>query len=262
MSTETPHRFVAGAALVIGLLVVVAAVILGTELLRADEPEILLRRPAVGEMRPDYLPDGTPVWVMGHADGTVDVLSGFDTHIPFNLGKLLWWCPSAQALENPQHGSRWDEYGARMGGPAPAGLPSWDVTVRGGQIHLGSPTAAPPLDTPPFGPEEFERVWCVEPEDPVVFHTFDGWQVWDSPTAAIEAPPEGWILLEGGLATVAGRVHICALTGCEDSAVAANVDVPPPGMQFGPLGEGRFIARVREGVLVDVARVVVRGLGP
>ncbi len=33
-------------------------------------------------------------------------------------------------------------------------------------------------------------------------------------------------------------------------------------MPFGPLGEGRFIARVRDGVLVDVTRVVVLGLGP
>ena len=256
------RRLFTRAALVIGLLVVLAAGVLGTNLLRADEPEIVLRRPAVGEMRPDYLPDGTPVWVMGHADGRVDVLSGFDTHIPFNLGKLLWWCPSAQALENPQHGSTWDEFGIRIGGPAPAGLSSWEVTVRGGQVHLGAAQAAPPLDAPHFGPEEFERTWCVDPGDPVVFHTFDGWQVWESPTAAIEAAPEGWILLEGGLATVAGRVRVCSTTGCDDSAVAANVEVAPPNMPFGPLGEGRFIARVRDGVLVDVTRVVVLGLGP
>ena len=248
--------------MLIGLAVVVGAVVLGINLLRADEPDMSfsLRRPNAGVVRPDYLADGTPVWVIGHPDGTVGVLSGFDTHVPSNLGKMLWWCPSAQALDNPNHGSKWDEYGVKLGGPAPTGLPSWEVSVRSSRVFLGEPRAAPPLGTPPHGPPDHEREWCTAPEDPVVFHTFDGWTLWDSPTAAVEAAPDGWILLDGELAVspAGDTVLLCAPNGCADSVAATNVEVPHPDMdpQFGPLGGRRFIGRVRDGALTDVTVVV------
>lgn len=256
-------RIAIGAGALIGLGVLVGAVLLVASLVRTDDPNTpsSLRRPNPGEVRPDYLADGTPVWVIGHRDGTVDVLSGFDTHVPFNLGKLLWWCPSALALENPHHGSKWDEYGIRLGGPAPTGLPSWDVAVRSSRIFLGEPRAAPPMGTRHDGPPEQERVWCTAPEDPVTVHAFEGWQLWDSPTAAVETAPDGWILLDGTLAIApdGSRVLLCSPTGCADSVVATNVEVPPPDMdpQFGPLGGSRFIGRVRDGALTDVTSVVL-----
>ena len=255
-------RSVVATGLVIGVVVVVGAVTVGANLLRDDEPGPAgsLRRPNAGQVRADYLADGTPVWVIGHQDGSVDVLSGFDTHVPFNLGKMLWWCPSVRGLENPNHGSKWDEYGVRIGGPAPAGLASWEVDLRSSRVLVGSPRPAPPLDAPVFGPPEHERDWCVPAEDPVVFHTFDGWEVWKSPTAAVEAAPDEWILVEGQLVAdrVEQRVLLCGLAGCADSVVAANVAVPPPDMdpRFGPLGGSRFIAHVRDGALDDVTRVV------
>ena len=259
------NRLSIGAGLLIGLVVVIGIVVVGASLLRAPEPDtgFSLARPSAGQVRADYLADGTPVWVIGHMDGSVDVLSGFDTHVPFHLGKMLWWCPSARGLDNPNHGSRWDEYGVRIGGPAPAGLSSWDVHVQSSRVFLGAPRPAPPSDAPVSGPPEHERDWCVPAEDPVVFHTFDGWEVWDSPTAAVEAAPDDWVLLEGELIAdrVQGRVRLCGLAGCADSVVAANVDVPPPDMdpRVGPLGGVRFIAHVRDGTLVDVTRVVFLG---
>lgn len=256
-------RLSIGAGLLIGLVVLIGAVVLGTNLLRTDEPDMSssLRRPAAGQVRADYLADGTPVWVIGHEDGSVDVLSGFDTHVPGNLGKMLWWCPSARALDNPNHGSKWDEYGVKLGGPAPAGLASLEVSVRSSRVFLGAPRPAPPLDTPPHGPREVDRDWCIGGQDAVIFHTFDGWMPWDSPTAAVEAAPEGWILLEGELvvAPAGDSVLLCALDGCADSVVATNVEVPHPrqmDVRFSPLVGRRFIARVRDGALVDVTRVV------
>jgi hypothetical protein len=255
-------RLFISAGLLIGLVVVIGIVVVGANLLREPEPDtgFSLARPPAGQTRADYLADGTPVWVIGHQDGTVDVLSGFDTHVPFNLGKLLWWCPTARGLENPNHGSRWDEYGVKIGGPAPAGLASWEVDVQSSRVFLGAPRPAPPRDARVFGPPESERDWCLPAEDPVVFHTFDGWEVWDSPIAAVESAPDGWILLEGELIAdrTEGQVRLCGLAGCDDSAVAANVDMPPPDMdpRFGPLGGARFIARVIDGTLVDVTRVV------
>jgi hypothetical protein len=100
----------------------------------------------------------------------------------------------------------------------------------------------------------------VAAQDPVVFHTFEGWQLWDSPTAAVEAAPDRWILLDGTLAIApdGARVLLCAPAGCADSVAATNVEVPPPDMdpQFGPLGGSRFLARVRDGALTDVTSVV------
>ena len=109
------------ALVAIGSAVVIAVVVAVVWAFQRPDPfvEVGLSRPAPGEARADYLPDGTPVWVMGHDDGTVSVLSGFDTHTPLNLNKLNWWCRTSDAIENPAHGSKWDEYGVKIDGPAP-----------------------------------------------------------------------------------------------------------------------------------------------
>jgi hypothetical protein len=52
-----------------------------------------------------------------------------------------------------------------------------------------------------------------------------------------------------------GRVYLCAATGCEDRATAANVEVPHPEESW-PLVAGRFIAQVRDGELVGVSHVI------
>lgn len=251
----------ANARLILGIVVLMVAGIGGflviTALIRGDEPEVLgrLDLPAVGEVRPDYLSDGTPVWVARHDDGTVDVLSGFDTHRPSNMGKVLWWCEEARGLENPEHGSLYDEYGLRLGGPAPTGLPPYETIIEGAEVVVGALGPAPPYDTPHPGPDASERDWCRDPDDVVVYHTFEDWQAWDSPTAAVAAAPSGWILLEGTLALRNGAVVICGARGCADSAVAANVDPTDAGREFGPLFGDRFIAQVRDGVLAGVTRV-------
>ena len=247
------------AALVLAGTGLVAIVFVGlTAQLRDEEHDAgeTVRRPAPGEVRPDYLSDGTPVWVIGHEDGSVDVLSGFDTHRPYNIGKVLWWCPSARGFENPEHGSRYDEFGLRIGGPAPTGLPAYEIEVSGSRVAVGDLQGAPPPDARHAGPAELEREWCTDPGDAVVFHTFDGWRIWDSPTEAVAAAPEGWILLSGGLAIVDGQVALCALSGCGDSVQAANVPEPDRGGETGPLFGARFIARVRDGALTDLTRVL------
>jgi hypothetical protein len=149
-----------GAGLVMGLAIGIGVVVAVLGLLRTEPEPIALQRPAAGQVRADYLPDGTPVWVIGHEDGTVDVLSGFDAHTPSNLGKLLWWCPEARGLDNPVHGSKWDEYGFKIDGPAPSGLPSWEVSLVSSRVLLGAPRVAPPIGAPIHGPPSSERQWC------------------------------------------------------------------------------------------------------
>lgn len=101
-----------------------------------------------------------------------------------------------------QGGSKWDEYGVRIGGPAPSGLPSWEIRVQGSRVHLGGLRPAPPLSMRHQGPPEHEREWC------------------------------------------------------SGAAVAANVVLPPPDMEFGPLVAGRFIAQVHDGALFGGTRVI------
>ena len=235
---------------------VIATFVAVTSLLRQEPPsfDITLARPAPGETRPDYLPDGTPVFVVGHDDGGVSVISAFDTHTPLSLGKLNWWCPQADGFENPSHGSRWDEYGVKIGGPAPLGLPSWEVRVSGTVVRVGDPLPGPPLGTPFIGDQEPDRRWCVPPAGRAVMHTFEGWPVWDSPTEARAAEPDGWILLDGRLTGIGAEVRLCALSGCEDSVVATGVGRPSPEVVAlgNPFAPTRWLARVRDGQLVDV----------
>lgn len=250
-------------AAIVGVAVLAGVTWIGANLLTGQTPAepISLARPRPGEVRPDHLADGTPVWVIGHQDGSADVLLGFDPHTPSNLGKMLWWCETAQALDNPHHGSRWDEYGVRLGGPTPTGLRSYDLRAAGDRLILGLLRDAPPTTMRASGPLEQDRQWCLGDDAAVIYHQFEGWRVWDSPTDAVAAAPTGWILLEGVLVADRdeGRVLLCAPAGCEDRAVAANVELPPPNLRFGPLGPGRFIAQVRDGQLVGVSRVIWEG---
>ena len=254
----SPVRAAAAIGALLGAGLLVIGVLVGTTLLRPDARDpMLLQRPAAGEVRPDYLADGTPVWVIGHEDGTVSVLSGFDTHRPSNLGKLLWWCRSAHAFQNPEHGAKYDEYGIRIGGPAPTGLPTYAVEASGSRISVGELRPGAPIGTEHSGPREFDLEWCLEPGPDVLYHTFHGWQTWDSPTAAVEAAPAGWILLAGQLALGdGGQVILCAPSGCQDAVPAVSVEPPDPDMEFGPLFGERFIAQVREGGLTGVTRVM------
>lgn len=250
--------------ILIGAGVAVATVLAVTGFLRSDEAEPVasLRRPPPGEVRPDHLADGTPVWVVGHQDGTVDVVSAFDTHVPLNLGKLNWWCPSAEAFENPAHGSKWDEYGVRIGGPAPFGLSTWEATVQGSRVLVGAQRAGAPMGTQPTGPSEVDRDWCTWPGDRVVIHSFADWRVWESPTEALRAEPDGWILLAARLVPDPGQPQmlLCALDGCADSVVAAGIEVPPNDVgALGVLDATRFIARVRDAAVRDLTRIVSLG---
>lgn len=223
----------------------------------ADEP-VVLARPLPGEVRAGYLPDGTPVWVAGHEDGGVSVISAFSSHDPFGLNKLIWWCETADGFDDPSSGAKWDRYGVRLGGPAPIGLVTYETAVSGGQVAIGSPREGPPAGTRFTGPAETDREWCLGVDGSATWHTFDGWQVWNSPTAAIASEPAAWILLEGHLVEHGAEVRLCGVAGCADSVRVLNVAAPQqPGLEFGQFPGERFIARVRDGALDDLARVVV-----
>lgn len=247
-----------------GAIGVVALVVLGVVAVQrfVDADDDLpadqgLRRPAVGAARAEYLADGEPVWVVGHEDATVSIVSAFDTHEPFGIGKLNWWCPLAGAFENPHHGSKWDEYGVRLDGPAPGGLMTWEPIVVGNRVWPGQRRDGAPMGTPHDGPNATERRWCAGPQGPPQAHTFAGWTVWTSPTEAAATAPEGWILLEGRLVMEAdGSVRLCAASGCDDAVVPDGLERIPDREFFTNEGEvTHFLARVQQGRIADLTRL-------
>ena len=118
----------------------------------------VLPRPHPGTTVATTLPDGAPVFVVGHADGGVSVLSAIDTH----LQDLVVFCPDSRTFIEPGPVSRWDEYGRYLFGPAPGGLAPYEVTLDGDAVRVGRRLEPPPrtVDAVPV----VERGKCVELE--------------------------------------------------------------------------------------------------
>ena len=235
-------------ALIWGAFVVV------TTVLRQQPAEIAgtLTRPAPGEVRADYLADGTPVWVVGDDGGAIRVLWAISTHRPANVGMMLWWCPTAQDFADPAYGSRYDAGGFKFYGPAPTGLPAYEITVVGSTVRVGDLQPAPPRDAGPGRVGQPDL--CFLPD--VTFHTFEGWPVHESPIDAVASEPDGWILLAGELAVIEAGIFMCAIDTCAEAAPIDGIDETLFRDQLSPFRGTRFIARVRDGALVDVTRVL------
>jgi hypothetical protein len=233
--------------ILLGSLVLATLVIGGLMIVRRP-PSVALDLPRAGEARADYLPDGSPVWVIGHEDGSVDVFSAISTHVTSGLAKLTWWCPRSRTLEDPFQQSAWSELGVKTSGPAPYDLTRWTTTVQGNTLLLGEEKTGArsgggvPLDRP-----------CTAADD-VTFHTFEGWHLWNSPSELIAAHPDGWALLAGGLASPTdGSVMICSVGGCGDAVVLGGVG---RGAMLERFPDELFIVKVRDGKLADPTRVI------
>jgi hypothetical protein len=242
----------AGAAGLLIAIAVIGALVVGRRFAEPAKAPVALALPRAGETRADYLPDGTPVWVVGHQDGSVDVFSAFSTHPTFGVQNLTWWCPASRAIEDPFSGSGWTEYGVKVAGPAPSDLARWSTAVHGDKVLVGDLTSGAPARLA-TGQQQ-----CTADDD-VTVHSFDDWRRWDSPRRAIASEPGGWILLAGALAPENdASVAICSLTGCEDSAIPDGVGPLRTSLrQFDGLPDQLFIVKVRGGRLTELTRVVV-----
>jgi len=247
------RKWILAAAAGLAIAIVVAGALLVGRFAEPAKAPVALALPQPGETRADYLPDGTPVWVVGHQDGSVDVLSASSTHPTFGVQQLTWWCPASRAIEDPFSESAWTEYGVKVAGPAPSDLAHWSTAVHGDKVLLGDLGSGAPARL------ATGRQQCTADDD-VAVHAFEGWRRWESPRGAIAAEPEGWILIAGALvhqndATVA----VCSLTGCEDSAVPYGVGagLPTSLSQFDGFPDQLFIVKVRGGRLTELTRVVV-----
>ncbi len=167
----------------------------------------LLSVPARGESAAAFLPDGHPIFVVHHEDGTLSVVDAFSSHRPFGFEEIVVWCPTTRDFVEWAHEAHYDESGIwYRGGPAYADLPTFafDVVetdangepaaIRVGDIRtpdpdLGGSAAVTDPSRPPFCP----------PDGSYVTRTIDPSDIYGSPEAAVAAAPGGWVAVRGTL---------------------------------------------------------------
>jgi hypothetical protein len=224
----------------------------------------VLEVPPVGGVVAANLPDGRPVFVVHHEDGTVSVVDAFSTHVAYGIGKLVGWCSSSRTFEDPFHGSKWDEFGDYALGPAPTGLVTYQFSVLPGdqnqvQVDGAIPSHPRGFLTQPFQPAS---PFCQSTSQMVLPDVLR--EASSSPADVVAAAPAGWVGLRGVLLATAGRpAQLCAAVAdgvCADAAPVPSVDVTGlisalRGPRSSVRIEGPWIAQVRAGVLMHPTRV-------
>ncbi len=248
----------------------------------------VLSVPPRGDVAADFLPDGRPVFLVHHEDGTVSVVDAFSSHRAWGFEELVVWCPSTRQFVEWAHEAHFDEYGTwHSAGPAPTGLATFafDViardasgdpsSIRVGEMQPPDPGGSAPVtdpSRPPFCPRFSEGGSGEGGAAEIVAHTIGGSEVWDSPSAAVATAPGDWIAVRGTLLVASdGFVQLCSKVAgerCEDPAIVRGIDgvglmvnvlQPYPGTGY---EEPRvWLARVRGGVLDDLAIGDVRVAG-
>lgn len=231
----------------------------------------VLAVPARGEVAPEFLPDGRPIFVVRHEDGTLSVVDAFSSHRAWGFEELVVWCPSTRHFVEWAHEAHFDEYGRYdSAGPAPTGLATFafevvqrdeagdPTSIRVGAMQEPDPGRSPPEtdpSRPPFCP----------PDDRFLTHTIDGSRIFDTPADAVAAEPDGWIAVRGTLlvSNEDAFVQLCAeVRGerCEGGAIVRGIDGvgllvnvlrPYPGTGYEE--PTLWLVRVRDGVVNDPA---------
>ena len=191
-----------------------------------------LRVPALGDAAAAFLADGRPVFVVHHEDGTVSVVDAFSTHTPFGVGKLVGWCDASRTLDDLQHGSKFDEQGRYILGPASSGLVTFEATDLGttpAKVQVGArqlPAPRTELGTP------FSGQFCTSTVD-TLLHRIGQGQLTDSPPDAVGGTPGRWIAVAGELlvtpddgARLCSSVDIAAGSSCDLGAPVSGIDGP------------------------------------
>ena len=182
---------------------------------------------------PRLLADGTPVLVVakhGHLPVVVEAIS---THAAWGVAKLVRWCPGSNTLVDV-HGSRWDTFGAKRGGPAPSGLATFNVTriANSGNLRVGARLPGAPLGTRTI-PETPKSGKHCEFEDAKALVDVSGTRRVDTPA---ELRVNEWDRVTGVLITRSGRpTRLCPESTaampppCAGGLDAPGLEQPPDG---------------------------------
>lgn len=221
----------AAAALV---LVVAVTTVVATEVRRGGDElrvvtalgETVLPLPPVGSTAPEFLPDGTPVFVVHPAEGDVHVVEAISTHTPYDLSKPVGWCASSGGFEDWVHGSKWDATGRRRDGPTPLGLTTYPTLgVEGSLVRVSLDRQEDELERQlPFMPrptytggvcEEVAFEGALGTPGTNVAHDFG--ELAEVPDLAAAAEREGeWVRVERARVELrATGAELCDLAGCE-----------------------------------------------
>lgn len=213
-----PRWLVLMAALI---AVAVVAVMLWPPVTEPDAPPGALPVPPRGGVIAAFSADRHPVWVIGHQDGAISVLDAFSSHVPFGINKPTWWCPRSRVIDDPFHGSRYDEFGERIAGPAPTGLGAYAFDVEAGRLVIDD---APQMGAIAQSGDTSEAADSCTAAEALV-HDYTTLPEAETPAAA-EGSDDGWLRLHATLVPVPENNSglLCPARITDD--LCAEVDIP------------------------------------
>lgn len=196
---------------------------------RTPDSDVISRglpMPQRGAVAAEFAPDGHPVWVIGHNDGSILVLDALSTHVPFGVHKPTWFCPAAGTFDDPFHGSRYDLFGDVVFGPAPIGLRQYNFEVDAdemlilGELHEGRLAAR-------GGDPSFSSPQACAADEALV-HDYATLPEAGSPREA-EGSADGWHRLHGTLIPepATRSVLLCPDGAADDDCASIEL----PGME-------------------------------
>ena len=192
--------------------------------------------PPRGDVSAIFLADGRPVFVVHHQDGSVSVVDAFSSHRAWGIEELNVWCSSTREFVEVAHGARFDEYGAYASvGPAPGGVATFafspvELDDRGdpASIEVGAMREPSPVGSAPEVPQSRPTFCSGMDAGSIVAHSIPEGAIVETPAAAVEAAPDGWIAVRGTLLVASdGFAQLCAEVDgerCVDGAVVRGID--------------------------------------
>lgn len=242
----------------------IAAAVLSGVLVSA-EPRSVVVLPAAGEVSPQLLADGTPVWVQQPTLGVIRVLEAVAPETSRTLAGtdgrgvvgLVAWCPRGERFVEGHHGASYSPEGRRYAARVPARLPreaprEGDLRLRevtgvggarvaGDPVQVGGAQERAPLSEPPTPPLGGRRSFgppgeCVLPTRQLVESTPPltapaGMEPLDHSSLVGPWDPsvrDGWQLLAGALLVHGdGTAQWCAATPSGMPPACGSPSGPP-----------------------------------
>ena len=215
--------------------------------------------PPLGQVAPANLADGRPVFVVHQVDGTVEVIDGYSTHVPYGIGeagRLVLDQPDLRrCLPRFEVERRWhlpDGSGADRSGDVP-------VNDAAGRTIVGGRAILHRRD-PPLG--QRSRVVASARRRPTS-STRRSWGAYsDDPAGVVASRPDGWVAVRGSLihggstgAELCSRLaesnHVCTRGAPVEGLDVHGLFGQHPRSSISQM----FVVRVRDGSVVDLTMV-------